>query len=80
MASTLGWPVRGWVQSPHCWLNSDTDEEWADRLDKGANRPFLHGLTERLRFVDESQQSTEPDRSRDLDPLSRLPSVAIHST
>ena len=38
----------GWVQPPRWWLSGDTDEEWVDRLDEGADQPFLHGLTERL--------------------------------
>jgi len=48
-ASTLGWPVRGWVQPPRWCLNGNTDEEGVDRLGEDADRPFLHGFTERLR-------------------------------
>ena len=48
LASTLGWPVRGVVQSLRWWLNGDTDAMWLDRCGKDADRLFFHGLAERL--------------------------------
>ena len=49
LARTLGWPVRGVVRPLHWWLSGDTDAMWLDRCGEDADRPFYHGLAERLR-------------------------------
>ena len=49
LVSTLGWSVRGVFQPLRWWLSGDTDAMWLDRCVEDADRPFFHGLAERLR-------------------------------
>ena len=49
LANTLGWPVRGVVQPLRWWLSGDTNAIWLDRWGEDDDRPFFHGLAERLR-------------------------------
>ena len=38
----------GVVQPLRWWLSGDTDAMWLDRCGEDADRPFFHGLAERL--------------------------------
>ena len=48
LASAFGWPVRRRDQPLCWWLSGDTDAKWLDRCGEDADRPFFHGLAERL--------------------------------
>lgn len=47
LLSTLGLARPGMGPAAAPVGSADIDEEWGDRLNNGAARPFLHGLSER---------------------------------